>query len=188
MFNHKRTALPSTPRHSGPVLAVSLCTLAVALASGGASAANVTQNATDFPGVFSFSTSGNWSNLAAPSAGNDYFNNASVASAFATRTPTGISGSVVTFAGDSLNMGTSGGTNCSGSACYGQLILTSTGVVYTVPTLNMNGGRVNIAVESGAGTYIIDGNMTLNAATILGASSTPGKVMEVRSVIGGRVI
>jgi len=63
-------------------------------------AAIITLTASDAAGASSFATAGNWSNLAAPSAGNDYFVTGNAVAQIKLRSPA--TGAAFTFGGDSL--------------------------------------------------------------------------------------
>jgi hypothetical protein len=84
-----------------PAKAVILATGIASLLSAHSHAADVTLTASDLINTTSFNAAGNWSDFAAPSAGNDYFTGA-----FALRTPP--TGGPFTFAGDSLSIDTGG--------------------------------------------------------------------------------
>jgi autotransporter-associated beta strand protein len=111
--------------------------------------ANITMNASDANGlVTSFNGAGQWSNAAAPSAGNNYFTGD-----FILRTPA--DGNSYTFGGDSLTVNNTNG--------YPQGLLYkgtgNTGVI-TVNNLILNGGYVSHA--NGAGDlFQLDGNINV---------------------------
>jgi hypothetical protein len=149
---------------------------AAMLVAGEAAAASVTMNAGDGFGASSFNAAGQWSNAAAPSAGNDYSNNN-----FLLRTPA--DGNNYTFAGDSLTIT---GPGLAPAAANEALMWKGTGTtsVITVNNLTLNGGQLrhgqgdgdtvtfagNIAIGANGGNIATQGGMFISAA--ISGSST----------------
>ncbi len=131
-----------------PALLVS-CAFAVSQAS----ADDITLLQSDASGTNSFNSAGNWSNSAAPSAGNDY----SVTGiedppeTFTLRAPTN-----ATFAGDSLTINDRGVLAWAASSNTGTL---------TVGNLILNGGGISNFRTSG--TLTLEGNISVTAASDL---------------------
>jgi autotransporter-associated beta strand protein len=124
-------------------------TAGIVLVAASVQAANITMNASDVNGlVTSFNGAGQWSNAAAPSAGNDYFTGD-----FILRTPA--DGNSYTFGGNSLTVNNTNG--------YPQGLLYkgtgNTGVV-TVNNLILNGGYVSHANGTGD-LFQLDGNINV---------------------------
>lgn len=132
-----------------PVLGLTL------LPSASVVAANVTLNASDGFGASSFNAAGNWSNAAAPSAGNDYFTNGLLL-----RTPANSSSH--TFAGDSLTVS---GTASFGAANNEALMWkgSGTGATITVPNLTVNGGQLRHG-QGDADSFTLAGAITVGAS------------------------
>ncbi len=126
-------------------------------------AINVSLTAGDAFGTSSFNSAGNWSNLAAPSAGNNYFISTTL------RTPT--SGAHA-FAGDSLQI------DAGGSLGF------KTPGVITVNDLRMNGGLINQSSVGGLEIATLAGNLQLVANSSIN-SAVAGRTMVVNSTITG---
>lgn len=143
-----------------------------------ASAASVTLNASNTAGTSSFASSLNWSNAAAPSAGNDYF----VTSARTLRTVAD-SGSA-TFAGGSLTLGD--------NTTAGILILKNqaSGAVVTINNLTLNNGEIQAGgTSSGAAntTTIAGTGITLATSTAANRLNTgaTGRGLIISAPISG---
>jgi hypothetical protein len=128
--------------------------LAVAALAVPVQAAIVTMNASDSIGNSSFNTAGQWSNAAAPSAGNDY-----VTGNFVLRTPA--NGSSHTFAGDSLTVNNTNGYP-NGLLYKGT---GNTGVI-TVNNLILNGGYVSHANGTGD-LFQLDGSISVASNSVM---------------------
>ncbi len=158
--------LPIRPRLRFPRLFPALL-----CAAGVAAAEDVHLTAGDPFGASSFNSAGNWSNLAAPSAGNRYFTRA-----LNLRTPA--TAGDFTFAGDSLTveaggrlLGKGGGSNTTQTITVADLILdggtldqagtnTTTGAVLVV------GGNITVTAPSFIGALSLNANNTPNFETL----------------------
>ncbi len=128
-----------------------------------ASAADITLLQSDPTGTNSFTSAGNWSNSAAPSAGNDYFVTGD-GTTFNLRAPAN-----ATFAGDSLTINNGGILAWAPSSNTGTL---------TVSNLILNGGGV--ANFRTSGTLTLEGNVDVTAASALRLGS--GANTSVRNI------
>ncbi|WOO42046.1 PEP-CTERM sorting domain-containing protein [Rubellicoccus peritrichatus] len=128
--------------------------------------ADVNLTANDAFGTSSFNAAGNWSDAAAPSAGNDYF-----VTGFLLRTPE--ANADITFGGDSLTI------NAGGRLI--NKVISSTAVV-TINNLTLNGGLI----DTGLGSTLVSrygGNFTVNGTgSQFDANGTP---MVVSAVLSG---
>lgn len=135
----------------------------------GVLSAQVNLLASDGFGGSSFSSAGNWSNAAAPTAGNDY-----VVTDLLFRTPT--PGGDVVFQGGSLTIN---------SSVYGDLnrafMFKGTGYTATVNNMTLNGGNLR-AAEGSSQIFRLDGNLTITATG--GTMHTQGGLV-VDSAISG---
>ncbi len=139
---------------NGWLVASSVMAAAIALSLvSGARAADVTLNLGDAINTSSFDAAGNWSNAAAPSAGNNYFNNGLLL-----RTPNAAAGAV-TFAGDSLTITGPGLVNAVSTDA---LLWKGAGTasVVTVNNLTINGGQLRHA-QGSADTFTLAGNLAI---------------------------
>lgn len=126
-------------------------------------AANVTLKTSDAANTSSFTGSTNWSNGAAPSAGNAY-----LTGAFTIRTTnTTTSGLTFPFAGDSLSIDAGGrllgkiGNNAANNTTVGTI---------QVANLILNGGTIDQAgANSDNSVLTVAGSVTVNAASFMGA-------------------
>jgi len=126
-------------------------------------AANVSLKTSDAQATTSFTGSTNWSNGAAPSAGNNYFTGA-----FTLRTPNPTaSGNNYVFGGDSLSIDSGGrflgkiGNNTAGNTTVGTV---------TVNNLILNGCVFDQAgANSDNSKLMVSGNVRINAASLFGA-------------------
>jgi hypothetical protein len=149
------------------------CAAAIVSLAASATAAVITQASADSTGVnqSSLVQGARWSNLAAPSAGNDY------TSAFLIRTPTAGStgGTSATFAGDSLTLNNGGSLSFRGNNT----------TVITINAFTLNGtGLIENSVNSTQQT--LAGNLTLSSRLTGGfrhAASSGG--ITVASTISG---
>jgi Glycosyl hydrolase catalytic core/Ricin-type beta-trefoil lectin domain-like len=137
------------------------------------SAANVTLLSTDASGFSSFTGATNWSNDAAPSAGNNYFT-----STFGMRTPGDANN--YTFAGGSLTL--SPGTTTGYSLIYKGSAAANT---YTINNLTNNGGLIRSGAGSG-NTCIIAGNMVVAGNSTIEADQSPFVISA--NLSGGAVL
>lgn len=130
-------------------LALLACVTAICLASVG-SAALVSMTGDDTIGTSSFNAAGKWSNLAAPSAGNDYQN-----ANFLLRTP-GVNGDF-TFAGDSLliTSDVAAAVNLNDSLLFKGV---GAGNDITANNLTFNGGSLRNA-SGNADFFYLNGNI-----------------------------
>jgi fibronectin-binding autotransporter adhesin len=122
---------------------------------------NVSLIANDAVGTSSFNVAGNWSNLAAPSAINNYFTQA-----FTLRTPN--SAGSFTFAGGSLTVNAGGRIigKGAGTADAQQTIV--------VNNLILNGGLLDQASADVPGAVLtVQGNVTVAAESFIGALGSP---------------
>jgi autotransporter-associated beta strand protein len=151
----------------GPAgLLTKCCFIAASIFLGGASlasAANVALTTSDAAGSTSFNTVGHWANAAAPSAANNYF---TTNNTLRTPNPT-TTGSAYIFLGNSLSIDAGGrflgkiGNNVAGN---------TTVATITITNLILNGGQFDQAgANSDTPKLIVAGNVTVNAASILGA-------------------
>ncbi len=151
----------------------------------GATAADVKLTANDPAGSSSFNSAGRWSDGATPSAGNAYFTTNLV---LRTPNPT-TSGNSYVFGGDSLSIDPGGrflakiGNNVSGNTTVGTI---------TVNHLILNGGVMDQAgANSDHSVLIVDGNVTVSAASLIGAlggtanGSSTFETMEFVAPISG---
>ena len=115
-------------------------------------AENVTLTDSDLFNASSFDTAGNWSNGAAPSAGNDYF----IDGAFRMRTPA--NGSSFLFGGDSLTLANNGADgDVLGFAYKGT---GNTGVL-TVNNLILDDGGLINHINGAGDLFQLDGNLNV---------------------------
>ena len=122
----------------------------IALSTSAAHAVNVTMTGSDGFGTSSFNAAGNWDNLAAPSAGNDYFTGN-----FILRTPADPNS--YTFAGDSLTINNT--TPYPDGLFYKG---TGTTGVITINNLILDGGLISHGNGPGD-LFQLDGNITVNS-------------------------
>lgn len=121
-------------------------------------AATVSMTVDDAVGTTSFNAAGHWDNLAAPSAGNNYFN-----ATFLVRTP-GTAGDY-TFAGDSLTITGSGLATAVGNQA---LSFKTAGIsTITINNLTVNGGQLRHA-QGDADVFNLAGTLAIgvNGATM----------------------
>jgi autotransporter-associated beta strand protein len=149
-------------------------TAVLLLATRPANAASVSMTANDVNGtVTSFNGAGKWSNLAAPSAGNNYFS-----STFFMRTPASASPTSYTFQGDSLTLQAYGGGNTRSVIYKGangdELIINN--------LTNAAGSRI----DQGSGTagFTIGGNLWTIAGNSTLAADQGGPI-TVNSPLAG---
>jgi hypothetical protein len=136
---------------------IATATLAILL-NVQAHAANVTLNASDAFGASSFNSAGNWSNAAAPSAGNAYFLGEN-------RLRTPADGNSYTFEGDSLTITPNVTTAANGGFMYKGT--GNTGVL-TVNNLILAGGMIHH--QNGAGDLLqLAGNVNVTADSTIWA-------------------
>jgi hypothetical protein len=147
--------------------------VAAMLLAGEATAATVTLNMNDAVNTNSFAAAQNWSNSAAPSAGNDYRNNG-----FLLRTPINTGGNLV-FAGDSLTITGPGLVNVAGNDAL--LWKGLNGATITVNNLTIDGGQLRHAQASGD-TVTYAGNIAIGAA---GANMATQGGMIISAPISG---
>ncbi|MGN6367401.1 MAG: PEP-CTERM sorting domain-containing protein [Phycisphaerae bacterium] len=163
---------PVTPRS----VAVLFSTITAALLGSAAQAQLVNLTANDGFGNSSFNSAGNWSNAAAPSAGNTYTNLDSTGAGHLLRTPA--SAGDFTFGGDSLTLSSSSVTDLNQSLIFkgsgGSATAPNT---ITVNNLILDGGIVrqgngegdffalagNVSVTSNGGTFDIQGPTYITA-------------------------
>jgi len=154
-------------RISKTTSALAVVIAALVVTPGEAAIVTLTANDANGP-VTSFNGAGNWDNLAAPSAGNDYFT-----SDFFLRTPA--DGGSYTFGGDSLNINNTGG--------YPQGMLYkgtgNTGVI-TVDNLILNGGLISHG-NGTADVFQLDGNINVVANSSIYAKQGPINVLAAIS-------
>lgn len=137
-------------------------------------AATFEMTASDASGTSSFNAAGNWSSLAAPSAGNDYV------SRFQLRAPaTGLSN--YTFAGDSLRMDSGGALAWTGTAG------TPSGSL-TVNDLILNGGTVSSFRSDSTLTLIGNISVTAESRFSLGSSANQTALDTTRNTIVNSII
>ena len=131
-----------------------------------AQAIDVTLTAGDGFGNSSFNSAGNWSNGAAPSAGNDYFTGN-----FRVRTPAD-AGSYV-FGGDSLTVNnTNPDADLVGLSYKG---LGTTGVI-TVDNLILDGGSIN-HINGVGDLFQLDGNINVVSDSTIWAKQGPINIL-----------
>ncbi len=137
------------------------CALIVALIMGtAAQAATVNLTANDSIGTSSFNSAGNWSNAAAPSAGNNYTNLDVGGLGHLLRTPA--SNADFTFAGDSLTIASNNPTDLNQSLIFkGTGGSAATPNVITVNNMILNSGYIRQGNGS-ADFFALAGNLTIN--------------------------
>jgi len=141
------------------------------------SAAPISLIAGDGFGTSSFNAAGQWDSVAAPTAGNDYFN-----ATFLLRTPP--DGGDYTFAGDSLTItgaGLAAGANNEALMWKGS----GTTSIITVANLTIDGGQLRHGQGSGD-TFTLAGDLTVgaNGANI----ATQGGMIINANLIGSDTI
>jgi len=160
VVGYRRTLIA---RHRAlPVLLGSAAALLMGASS--ALALPITLTASDAINTSSFNAAGNWSNAAAPSAGNTYFTQN-----FTLRTPA--AGTHV-FAGDSLSLDAGG------------VLAFKTAGAITVGNLILNGGAINNFDVGGTQIATLNGAINLTAGSSID-SSVAGRTILVNSTIGG---
>lgn len=155
------------------------------------SAAPVTMVAGDGFGASSFNSAGQWDSVAAPTAGNDYFNAGNLL-----RTPAD-AGSY-TFGGDSLTI-----TGAGLAAAAGNDALmwkgSGTGAIITVDDLTIDGGQLrhgqgdadswmlagNLAIGANGANFATQGGMLVNSAI---SGSTTIRILDNGNGGAGRII
>lgn len=170
---------------SGPTklhfLAILMFLWSICLAPAG----NVTLRTSDAANTSSFTGSTNWNPTGVPSSGNAYFTGA-----FTIRTTnTTTTGLTFPFAGDSLSIDAGGrllgkiGNNAANNTVVGTI---------QVPNLILNGGIVDQAgANSDNSVLIVSGNVTVNAASFLGAlgatanNNSKFETLEITAPISG---
>src|SRR3569833_1160141 len=180
---------------SGPIFAAPLAVLKPALMAFlmvgmgliSSMAADVTLKVSDQSTSSSFTGSTNWSDGLAPSAGKTY---ATLANTIRSTNYNVNGGTIsITFGGDSLSIDTGGrllakiGNNgTAGAASFGT----------NVANFILNGGLMDEAGgASGNDVFVVDGTVTVNAASFLGASGSTGnnsanfETMEIVAPISG---
>lgn len=140
-------------------------------------AANVSLTAGDGFGSSSFNSAGNWDSVAAPTAGNDYFN-----ATFLLRTPADTGDH--TFAGDSLTItggGLATGVNNEALMWKGS----GTTAVITVDDLIIDGGQLRHGQGTGD-SFTLAGNMTVgpNGANM----ATQGGMIIAANIAGSSTL
>jgi fibronectin-binding autotransporter adhesin len=151
-------------------------------------AADVTLKTTDAAGTSSFTGSTNWSDGNPPSVGNAYFTGAN---AMRTTNYADPGGSItLTFGGDSLSIDAGGGRLSGKIGNNGTAGNASTGI-YTANFI-LNGGQIDEGGgPRGNDVLVIDGTVTVNAASILSAAGAAGnnnanfETLEVVAPISG---
>lgn len=148
--------------------------LIFALAS--AHAANVSLTANDAAGTSSFNSVGNWSNGAAPMAGNNYFTTNYVLRSPANSNP-------YTFGGRSLSVDPYSGEGNAG----GRFLLKGPGgAVITVTNLILNGGLADYANADGdKGVETLAGSLTLTGSTTSYMGALESETELITAPIGG---
>ncbi len=138
------------------------CNFAIAMFSlaGVAQAATVNLTANDSIGTSSFNSAGNWSNAAAPSAGNAYTNADAGGLGHLLRTPA--ANANFTFAGDSLTIASNNATDLNQSLIFkGTGGSAATPNVITVNNMIFNSGYIRQGNGS-ADFFALAGNLTIN--------------------------
>ena len=135
--------------------------MALAFRSG---AADVTLTAGDAAGTTSFNQAGHWDSLAAPTAGNSYFTGA-----FGLRTP--VTGTAITFQGDSLSVDTGGLLLLKGTASR----------TVTINNLILNGGGLGNGDNF---TFTIAGGISVTAPSHI-FGNDGGRTINITAPITG---
>jgi hypothetical protein len=143
------------------------------------SAAVVNMTANDAMGTTSFNTAGKWSDLLAPSAGNDY-----TTVGYLLRSPT-VAGDF-TFLGDSLTIGggNGGGANpflTNGSVNNDSLIFKAANLNLTVNNLILDAGYIRDGLGTGQ-TVSMNGNISVTAN---GGGFAAQCLLSINSAISG---
>ncbi len=142
-----------------------LATGIATLLSATAQAANVTLTKSDAINTTSFNTNLNWSDGAAPTAGNDYFTGA-----FVIRTPG--TGGPYTFEGDSLSIDSGG------------ILAFKVAPVITINNLILNGGELSNYDTGTDKVAKLAGTITVNAPSRINANTSP-RQFRIDSLIQG---
>lgn len=169
---------PAPPRPQASFSLLLAAGVALLAGMGAASAADVTLSGGDGFNSSSFNSAGHWNNSAAPSAGNAYHTGNNLL-----RTPP--DGGTYTFGGDSLSIDAGANGHLLGKATG------ATGVI-TVNNLILNGGFFDQANNNGDSvTLTVAGNITVNAASFLGAIGGTGnasgafEILNIAAPISG---
>jgi autotransporter-associated beta strand protein len=158
--------------------------LVIALGMTASSAATVTLKADDAASTTSFTGSTNWNPAGTPSSGNNYFTGAHLMRSVNNTT----TGKTNVFAGDSLSIDSGGrllgkvGNNVAGN----------TTTANNTANYILNGGLIDQAgANSDSSVCVIDGTVTVNAASFLGAfgatssDSANFETLEIVALISG---
>ena len=151
------------------IVARVMASLGVLFASTQAHAIAVSLTASDPGGTTSFDTAGNWSNAAAPSAGNTYSTGAFQLRSTLAGAPT--------FAGDSLTIDAGGNFLLKGPGAH------------TINNLILNGGSIShgdVGVAGQVGTVAGNINVLANSSLISGPNiSSTARNLTINSIISG---
>lgn len=147
--------------------------LALAMASGVATADTVTMTGGDGFGTSSFNSAGTWDSGAAPGAGNDYYN-----AGYLLRTPA--DGNSHTFAGESLTITGPGLATAVGNDSL-MWKGSGTAAVITVGDLTIDGGQLRHG-QGSADQFTLAGGLTIGAN---GANFGTQGGMTIASAVSG---